>query len=282
MSTLESYPTARHEPSESSIPGRVAVIDDHRLVGESLAQVLRARGFLACVADGSASEIARLRTERLDLAVLDLQLGEGVDTLAVLRDLVGRGVRVVMLSASSDDAALGRCIAAGALGVVAKAGSLEHLVDILAGILAGEDHLSVGRRAGLVVAAAAQQRQAVEALAPFARLSRSESEVLVALSLGKRVGEVAQERYVSVLTVRAQIRSIFTKLGVHDQLGAVSLAHRTGWLAAQQPGETMPPAGPNNARSGSAPRAVGRESRRAERRVSPRHVRHELAQDRQS
>ena len=55
-----------------------------------------------------------------------------------------------------------------------------------------------------------QQRK----LAPFQSLSRRESDVLRALADGRSVEVIANESYVSVATVRSQVRSILLKLGV--------------------------------------------------------------------
>lgn len=67
----------------------------------------------------------------------------------------------------------------------------------------------------------------------FERLSRRERQVLSSLMRGQSVREISRDAYVSVPTVRSQIRSILVKLGVSSQLGAVVLAYRSGWEAAE-------------------------------------------------
>jgi DNA-binding NarL/FixJ family response regulator len=57
----------------------------------------------------------------------------------------------------------------------------------------------------------ALRHQAVEVLSP------REREVLVALMLGRRVREIAEELHVSVHTARNHVMSICRKLGVHSQ-----------------------------------------------------------------
>lgn len=66
-------------------------------------------------------------------------------------------------------------------------------------------------------------------LAPFRRLSPSEQGVLAAMVDGKAAEVIAAERFVSLTTVRAQIRAVLRKLDVHSQLGAVAMARRAGW-----------------------------------------------------
>lgn len=50
---------------------------------------------------------------------------------------------------------------------------------------------------------------------------------------GMSAREMASESYVSVATVRTQIRSILQKLGVNSQLEAAAIARASGW---QPPG----------------------------------------------
>ncbi len=67
----------------------------------------------------------------------------------------------------------------------------------------------------------------------FERLSRRERQVLSSLMRAQSVREISREAYVSVPTVRSQIRSILVKLEVRSQLAAVVLAYRSGWSAAE-------------------------------------------------
>ena len=48
---------------------------------------------------------------------------------------------------------------------------------------------------------------------------------------GLSAQEMARESYVSLATIRTQIRSIFLKLGVNSQLEAAAMARAMGWQA---------------------------------------------------
>ncbi len=63
----------------------------------------------------------------------------------------------------------------------------------------------------------------------FDHLSRREQEVLWALMHGVSAREIAKQSYVSLPTVRSQIRAVLCKLGVSSQLAAVALAYQRGW-----------------------------------------------------
>jgi two-component system nitrate/nitrite response regulator NarL len=69
----------------------------------------------------------------------------------------------------------------------------------------------------------------------FDALTVREAEVLTLIVKGLSAKQIARHQYVSVATVRAQIRAIFLKLHVTSQLAAVALVHETGWLAKPCP-----------------------------------------------
>lgn len=69
-------------------------------------------------------------------------------------------------------------------------------------------------------------------LESFEKLSPREQNVLVKLMGGATARQICDEDYVSLPTVRTQIRAITSKLGVSSQLGAVVLAYQSGWRPA--------------------------------------------------
>ncbi|MCK4725820.1 MAG: response regulator transcription factor, partial [Anaerolineales bacterium] len=61
-------------------------------------------------------------------------------------------------------------------------------------------------------------------------LSRRELEVLRLLTTSLTSTEIAAELYISVSTVRTQIKNIYSKLGVHKRLEAVQVGREIGLL----------------------------------------------------
>ncbi|MGB9111386.1 MAG: helix-turn-helix transcriptional regulator [Acidimicrobiales bacterium] len=67
----------------------------------------------------------------------------------------------------------------------------------------------------------------------FEKLSPREQNVLIKLMRGATAKQICDQDCVSLPTVRSQIHSIISKLGVSTQLGAVVLAYQTGWPPAE-------------------------------------------------
>ena len=64
---------------------------------------------------------------------------------------------------------------------------------------------------------------------------------MAALMDGCSAEQIADESFVSIATVRSQIRSILEKLDVRSQLAAVALAHRAQWTPPVGSTRAVPP-----------------------------------------
>jgi DNA-binding NarL/FixJ family response regulator len=209
----------------------VLIVDDHRLVGEGLKAALRLDGFAPTLSDCESAEgiLEEARNLAPDLVILDLQLANAGDGYDLIRPLVTMGATVLVVSGVTDRIQLAMCMEAGAIGVVNKAASFTGLLEQVQRAACGDAVTPVTERA--ILAEELRQYRATERArtAPFEALTRRELEVLGMIVEGMSAREMARESYVSVATVRTQIRSIFQKLGVNSQLEAAAMARTWGW-----------------------------------------------------
>ncbi len=217
-----------------NVPARVLVVEDHELVAASLASVLSSLGFEVRTDPGiaEASLIGLAAAFRPDVVLLDLVLGaSGIDGVDLIGSFSAAGARVVVVSGVTDRLHLGRAARAGAMAIVSKEAPLIELVEAIRGCLAGNPPGAVARTELLreLEEREAGARRALEAFGP---LTPREREVLVLLAGGMSPKGIAQRSHLKVGTIRSQIHSILAKLNVESQREAISLAFRTGWLAA--------------------------------------------------
>jgi DNA-binding NarL/FixJ family response regulator len=207
------------------------VVDDHALLAEALAWWLRYAGCVVeVVQPTTADDVMRAVSERAPTVVLlDLYLGEGQSSVALIPAMVATGTEVVVLTGVRNEVLLAECIEAGAVGVISKAAPLEQVVAMVQRAVCHQLVQPVGDREQLL--ARLRRARATERLrlAPFEQLTRREQDVLRALMDGRSAAEIAEDFVVSLTTVRSQIRSILQKLNVRSQLGAVALAHGARW-----------------------------------------------------
>ena len=210
---------------------RVIMIDDHALLAESVVMTLRQTGLDArTLAFDAPNLIGIVLAQRPDLVLLDLFLSESVEmSNAALTAFAGAGIRVVVVTATHDALLHARCLELGAIGVIEKSAPIETLIDAV--------HRALRREAVMTASKVIELRETLEAsrrvhmpTSPFDALTTREREVLQAMLGGQAAGRIARDQRVSVLTVRSHIRSVLSKLNVHSQLEAVSLATKEGWF----------------------------------------------------
>jgi DNA-binding NarL/FixJ family response regulator len=210
----------------------VLVIDDHALLADGLCLELARAGFETSTIAGPTPEaiIARTRDWAPTVALLDLHLGASVGCgLDLVAALIEQGAIVVVLSGATDQALLAACVEAGAEGVVSKTDGLDSVRETVERAARGDRVLPLPRREELLAALWEQRRAERARHERFGHLTRRECDVLARLMRGQAAATIADESFVSLATIRTQIRSILQKLGVTSQLAAVAVAHEAGW-----------------------------------------------------
>ncbi len=221
-------------PRRRLVGHRVVIVEDHRLLALSLRLALTAEGADVHAVDlrdrGGADDVVDdCLHRRPDVVLLDLDLGEAGDGAAMIAPLAAAGVRVVVVTGSTDRARLGECLEAGAVGLIEKVEDLDRLVDQVRLAAVGEPLVPAQRRLDLLTECRRQRAARHRQLAPFEALTGRECEVLAALVRGRRVDEVGHELHVGEATARTHVRAILRKLGVKSQLAAVARAREAGW-----------------------------------------------------
>jgi DNA-binding NarL/FixJ family response regulator len=202
---------------------RVVVVDDHATVSELLARALDGEPGLACVGTASTAALAQalVAAEEPDAVVMDVQLGadDGIDTTALL---LARhpGLRVVILTARTDQDLVQRAAAAGACALLPKNGSLDDLLRAL----------RTADRGGLMVHPQLLRRLVTGRQQGAPAVTERELEVLRLLHEGRKARDIAQLLTISEHTARGHIKKVLQKLGAHSQLEAVAVAVRLGML----------------------------------------------------
>lgn len=202
---------------------RLLIIDDHPVVREGLAAVLRQRGADTEVLEAADGEAGlQLLAQRPDVAcvLVDLRLAGlgGLATLARVR-ATRPGLPVLVVSASEDAADVRRAMAAGASGYVPKSAGRSTLLAALQLVLAGERYVPP-----LLLAEAAPAAATVTGLTPRQR------EVLALLCQGHANREIGLALQMHEKTVKAHVGALFKVLGVVNRTQAVEAARSAGFI----------------------------------------------------
>jgi two-component system nitrate/nitrite response regulator NarL len=210
----------------------VLIVEDHALLADGLVAALQRNGVRAEVAPQltTAEIMAAAHRVQPDVVLVDLLLGGEIGlSIPLIRQLFEAGEHVLVLTGVTDPALLGSCIEAGAAGVLSKSAPFDEVLETLIRAAQRETTLDAAARERMLHSLREHRAEERDRLAPFERLTARERAVLGALMEGQSAETIADTSFVSLTTVRSQIRSIFEKLGVHSQLSAVALAHRARW-----------------------------------------------------
>lgn len=112
----------------------ILVIEDHGTQRRLADEVLSAAGHRVIVADSAGPALEAIRSEPIDIVLLDLQL-PGVDGLALVRQLktdpVTRAIPVVAMTAYPEEYSRTAALSAGCDAFLAKPISTRTLPDVL-------------------------------------------------------------------------------------------------------------------------------------------------------
>ena len=226
---LEAKDTTTEARNDRPIGGRLLIVESQVLVAMGLLLALSERRWDVQTSSGPTSLDVVEHAQRFkpDCVLLNSHLGHGDglgNGLDLIRPLTATGAVVIMLTAERRRAALAEYLEQGAVGWLGKDAELDEVDSTVSRVLSGQMIIGRTERAELLERLRLEREQSSREHAIFERLTEREACVLGALTDGLSAEQIAEENYVSVATVRSQIRAVLQKLGVRSQLAAVAIA----------------------------------------------------------
>jgi len=214
-----------------TVETRVILVDDQELVRSGLRRILRKRDGFEIVAecgDGSELPAALDAAGSVDVVVMDLRMRE-VDGITATRALTALqdAPPVLVLTTFDDDEMLSGALRAGAAGFLLKDSSADDLIRAVRAVAAGDSWLDPAVT-GRVLSSYRQSADPAPSSVEHEVLTARELEVLCAMAAGRSNGEIADDLFISELTVKSHIGRIFTKLDLRDRPAAIVYAYDQG------------------------------------------------------
>lgn len=198
---------------------RVLAVDDHPLLREGIATLVRNDEALELVAQAATGReaIALHREHRPDVTLLDLRLPDisGIDALIAIRAEFPEA-KVLVLTTAEGDVEIRRALQAGALGYMLKSMPPRELLAAIHDVYVGR------RRIPPEIAAHLAEHMTDDAL------TAREVDVLQAMAGGNRNRDIAARLFITEETVKVHVKHILDKLSAKDRTDAVAIAVRRG------------------------------------------------------
>jgi DNA-binding NarL/FixJ family response regulator len=214
-------------PGEDAPRIRILIVDDHRMVADSLARALGAQADMEVVGveETAAGAERAARRDRPDVVLMDYRLQEGDGLAATLAvKAVHPDAQVVMVTSMEGEDIVVAAVEHGCAGYLLKSSPLPEVLEAVRAVARGESTISpaVLRR---VLPRLRRDYQRVGAT-----LTGREREVLALLADGLANAAIARQLGLSVNTVRNHVQNVLMKLNAHSKLEAVAVASREGLL----------------------------------------------------
>lgn len=211
---------------------RVLVVEDHPLLRTVIKVACERSVSLEVVGDMEDGESAleACRRDPPDVVVLDLSLAgelQGLDLARLIR-AEGLPIRILVLTARTDDEAVFESVSVGVDGYLEKTAGVRVIAEALERVAHGERVFTSSQMRGAIAELGKRARFAREVSGAKARLSDRELEVLRRAALGLTVGQVARRLGISPRTVETHLTNVYRKLGVRNRVQAIARASALG------------------------------------------------------
>jgi DNA-binding NarL/FixJ family response regulator len=211
---------------------RIFLVDDEMLVRQGFRRLLELAGDVEVAgeaADGQEA-LSRLPETAVDVLLLDIRMPR-LDGLQLLEELdrAGRLPATLVLTTFDDSELLLGAVRLGARGFMKKDVSLEELLAAIRTLARGDTWFQPALTSSLRRGLEARRTRFVSFELPDA-LTNREREVLRLMAGGYSNREIASALETAEGTVKNQVSSILSKIGVRDRTRAVLRAIEGGMI----------------------------------------------------
>jgi len=209
---------------------KIVLIDDHPLFREGVAYTLRSEPDFEIIGQGeSLDEALQLVVDtQPHVILLDINIPGGGIQAAEKISLLYSKIKIIMLTASSDDDDLVAALKNGASGYILKGVAARELISIVRSVWAGEGYVTPSLAASLLSEMAAGTRPVRPAASPLDELTERELQILEHIAEGLSNKEIGLRLHLTEKTIKHYVTSILQKLHVRNRVEAAMLTQKSG------------------------------------------------------
>lgn len=201
-------------------PISILIVDDHPMVIEGLKTLLAGEPKIEVRTYFTNGEdtLAFLRKEACDIVLLDVNLPDinGVEMVGMILNLRPK-IGILGLSTYSEPSIINQMIRNGVKGYLLKNATSDELVEAISQVHKGRFYF--GSEIQKILA-----DSVVQDSKDVPKLTRREKHILTLIAEGKTTNTIADELFISPLTVETHRRNLMQKLAVSNAASLIKVA----------------------------------------------------------
>ena len=209
---------------------RVLLAEDHTIVRQGIAVLLRTESDMEVVGEASngIEAVDLAKKLRPDVILMDIGMRQlnGLEATREIKKLFP-SMKILVLTMHDNEEWIFQILRAGASGYLIKDLAMTDLITALRAVYEGDSYLSpsISKRVieEYIRKAELGEKKGVDDL-----LSGREREILQLIAEGNSIPQISNLLCISKKTVEAHKTHIMEKLNIHDKVGLIKYAIRSG------------------------------------------------------
>ena len=206
-------------------PINIIVVDDHKIMRDGIRSMLLGRNDIKIIGEAAHGYqlLESLKENDPDVIVLDIALPKmsGIEIAKILSKEYPR-IKILVLTASTDEQTLKAAIKAGVPGFLSKDTSKEEFIEAVRVVHFGQHYFgtNISNTIHQILTNSLNENTSKK----DEELSNREIEIIKLFAEGLTYKEIAESLYISARTVETHKNNILKKLGLKNTIGLVKYA----------------------------------------------------------
>lgn len=209
---------------------RVLLAEDHTIVRQGIAALLGTESDMEVVGEASNGLEAIELAKKLSPEVILMDIGmRKLNGLEATREIKRQypSMKILVLTMHDNEEWIFQILKAGASGYLIKDSAMTDLTSALRAVYQGDSYLSPSI-SKMVIEEYIRKAESGEKKGVEDLLSGREREILQLVAEGNSIPQISNLLCISKKTVEAHKTHIMEKLNIHDKVGLIKYAIRTG------------------------------------------------------
>jgi len=210
----------------------VFLVDDHELVRTGIRRILEDVRGLKVTGEAVNGETAVqwCREHEADVILMDMNM-PGIGGLEATKKILRArpDARIIVLTVHSENPFPTKVMQAGAAGYLTKCSAPDEMIHAIRAVHSGQRYISPE----IAQQMALSQFSSHDAENPFKALSERELQIMLMITRGSKVNDIAEQLSLSPKTVNSYRYRLFDKLQINGDVELTRMAMRYGMLDAQ-------------------------------------------------